>query len=253
MKQFIIAVLLILQASVLFAQQEKKYIKQGNDLYQQQNYKDAEKNYRLSVGKKNQTVEGNFNLGDALYKQKRYEDAGKQFDKIAASSGNNKAVLAKAYHNLGNSFLESKKLEESVAAYKKSLLNNPTDEETRYNLAYAQEKLKQKQNQDKNNKNNKNNKDKNKDKNKDQNNKDKDKDKDKNKDDKNKDDKQNPDKNNQDKKDQGQQDQKPDPNNVSKDDAERMLEAFNNDEKQTQDKLKNKKIKGARMNIEKDW
>jgi tetratricopeptide (TPR) repeat protein len=254
MKQFIIAVLLMLQASVLFAQQEKKFIKKGNDLYQQQNYKDAEKNYRLSLGKTDKTVEGNFNLGDALYKQKRYDDAGKQFDKIAATSASNKAVMAKAYHNLGNSLLESKKLEESVAAYKKSLLNNPQDDETRYNLAYAQEKLKQKQNQDKNNKNNKNNKDKNKDKNKDnkdQNNKDKDK----NKDDKNKDDKdkQNQDKNNQDKKDQGQQDQKPDPNNVSKDDAERMLEALNNDEKQTQDKLKNKKIKGARMRIEKDW
>jgi len=253
MKQLTIALLLMLQASVLFAQQEKKYIKKGNDLYQQQNYKDAEKNYRLSLGKKDKTVEGNFNLGDALYKQKRFDDAGKQFDKIAATSGSNKGVMAKAYHNLGNSLLESKKLEESVAAYKKSLLNNPQDDETRYNLAYAQEKLKQKQNQDKNNKNNKNNKDKNKDKNKDQNNKDKDKDK--NKDDKNKDDKdkQNQDKQNQDKKDQGQQDQKPNPNNVSKDDAERMLEALNNDEKQTQDKLKNKKIKGARMQIEKDW
>jgi predicted Zn-dependent protease len=247
MKQFIILVLLMLQASFLFAQQEKKYIKKGNELYQQQNYKDAEKSYRLSVGKKDKTVEGNFNLGDALYKQKKYAEAGAQFNKIASGS-NNKQVLAKAYHNLGNSLLESKKLEESVAAYKKSLLNNPQDDETRYNLAYAQEKLKQKQNQDKNNK----------DKNKD--NKDKDKNKDKNKDDKNKNDKdkkdqdkqnQDKDKNkqNQDNKDQ----QQPNPNNVSKDDAERMLEALNNDEKQTQDKLKNKKLKGAKMRITKDW
>jgi tetratricopeptide (TPR) repeat protein len=250
MKQFIILVLLMLQASFLFAQQEKKYIKKGNELYLQQNYKDAEKSYRQSVGKKEKTVEGNFNLGDALYKQKKYGEAGEQFNKIVSGS-NNKQVLAKAYHNLGNSMLESKKLEESVAAYKKSLLNNPQDDETRYNLAYAQEKLKQKQNQDKNNKNNKNNKDKNKD------NKDKDKNKDKNKDDKNKNDKdkkdQDKDKQDKDKQNQDNKDQQPNPNNVSKDDAERMLEALNNDEKQTQDKLKNKKLKGAKLNITKDW
>jgi Ca-activated chloride channel family protein len=250
MKQYIIIVILVLQASVLFAQQEKKYIRQGNQLYQQQNYKDAENNYRVSIGKKGKTVAGNFNLGDALYKQKKYADAGQQFGKIAAAS-KNKEVLAKAYHNMGNSMLESNKLEESITAYKKSLLNNPDDEETRYNLAYAQEKLKQKQNKDKNNKN----KDKNKD-NKDN------KDKDKKKDDKGKDDK---DKKDQDKKDDNKDgkdkndpnknngDQKPDPNNVSKEDAERMLEALNNDEKQTQDKLKNKKQKGAKMHIEKEW
>jgi Ca-activated chloride channel family protein len=249
MKQFIIVVLLVLQASFLFAQQEKKFIKKGNELYQQQNYKDAESSYRLSVGKKDKTVEGNFNLGDALYKQKKYAEAGAQFNKIASSS-NNKEVLAKAYHNLGNSLLDSKKLEESIAAYKKSLLNNPQDDETRYNLAYAQKKLQQQKQQDKKNKDDKN-KDKNKndkdkknqdDKNKDKDKKDQDKDK-KNQDDKNKD---------QDKKDQ-QNGQQPQPNNVSKEDAERMLEALNNDEKQTQDKLKNKKLKGAKVQITKDW
>jgi tetratricopeptide (TPR) repeat protein len=250
MKQFIIVVLFVLQASFLFAQQEKKFIKKGNELYQQQNYKDAESSYRLSVGKKDKTVEGNFNLGDALYKQKKYAEAGAQFNKIASSS-NNKQVLAKAYHNLGNSLLDSKKLEESIAAYKKSLLNNPQDDETRYNLAYAQKKLQQQQQQDKKNKNNKN--DKNKDKNK--------KDQDKKNDDKNKDDKDKKDQDkknqddknkDQDKKDQ-QNGQQPQPNNVSKEDAERMLEALNNDEKQTQDKLKNKKLKGAKVNITKDW
>jgi hypothetical protein len=247
MKQFIIVVLLVLQASFLFAQQEKKFIKKGNELYQQQNYKDAESSYRLSVGKKDKTVEGNFNLGDALYKQKKYAEAGAQFNKIASSS-NNKEVLAKAYHNLGNSLLDSKKLEESIAAYKKSLLNNPQDDETRYNLAYAQKKLQQQKQQDKKNKDdknkdkNKNDKDKKNQDDKDKDKKDQDKDK-KNQDDKNKD---------QDKKDQ-QNGEQPQPNNVSKEDAERMLEALNNDEKQTQDKLKNKKLKGAKVNITKDW
>ncbi|MDB5115565.1 MAG: hypothetical protein JWQ79_1057 [Mucilaginibacter sp.] len=230
---------ILLQGLRLFAQQEKSYVKNGNELYQQQKYKEAEAAYRKALVKKNQNIEGNFNLGDALYKQKQFDKAGEQFAKIAGSN-KNKAVAAGAYHNLGNTLMQGKKLEESIEAYKKSLLNNPKDEQTRYNLAYAQEKLKKQQQQNKNNQN-KNNKDKNKDK------QNKDKDKDKQNQDKKDQDKQ---KQDQDKQKQQQQQQ---PDKLSKDDAQRMLDALNNDEKQTQDKLKNKKLKGAKMQISKDW
>lgn len=243
MKQLSIILLFLLQGSMLFAQQEKSDIHKGNELYQRQKYTEAEASYRKAVEKKNQNVEGNFNLGDALYKQKKFAEAGEQFNQLAGMA-NNKDIAAKAYHNLGNSLLENKKLEESIDAYKKALINNPKDDETRYNLAYAQEKLKKQQQQNKNNKNQQNKNDKNQDK------KDQDK-KDQNKDDKNKD-KKDQDKNGQDKKDQNQG-QQPQPNKISKEDAERMLDALNNDEKQTQDKLKNKKLKGVKMHIEKDW
>lgn len=249
MKQFIIIISILLQGTLLFAQKEKKYIHKGNQLYQEKKYAEAEASYRESVDKSKASVEGNFNLGDALYKQKKFDNAAQKFTDIASSS-ENKAVKAKAYHNLGNSLLESKKLEESIEAYKKSLINNPKDDETRYNLAYAQEKLKQQQQQQ--------NKDKNKDKNKkDQDKKDEDK-KDQNKD-QNKDnkDQQNKDQQNKDKQDQDKKDQKdgqqPQPDKLSKEDAERMLEALKNEEKNTQDKLKNKKAKGVKGRIVKDW
>ncbi|MDB4919325.1 tetratricopeptide repeat protein [Mucilaginibacter sp.] len=250
MKQLIIIILFLLQGSWLFAQQEKSYVHKGNELYQQKKYTEAEANYRKSVEKKSKNVEGNFNLGDALFKQKKFAEAGEQFNQLAGES-NNKAVAAKAYHNLGNSLLENEKLEESIDAYKKALINNPKDDETRYNLAYAQEKLKEQQKKDKQNKDNKNKDNKNQDKkNQDKKNQD-DKNKDQNKKDQDKkdQDKQNQDKNKKDQKD-GQQ---PQPNKLSKEDAERMLDALNNDEKQTQEKLKNKKLKGAKMHIEKDW
>ncbi|NQX52761.1 tetratricopeptide repeat protein [Pedobacter panaciterrae] len=246
MKQFIIIIFILLQGTLLFAQKEKKYIHKGNQLYQEKKYAEAEASYRESVDKSKASVEGNFNLGDALYKQKKFDNAAQKFTDIASSS-ENKAVKAKAYHNLGNSLLESKKLEESIEAYKKSLINNPKDDETRYNLAYAQEKLKQQQQQQ--------NKDKNKDKNKkDQDKKDQNKDQNKdNKDQQNKD-QQNKDKDKQDQDKKDQKDgQQPQPDKLSKEDAERMLEALKNEEKNTQDKLKNKKAKGVKGRIVKDW
>ncbi len=243
MKQVIIGILLLLQSAFLFAQKEKGYIYKGNKLYAEQKYKDAELNYRKSVEKKNQSVEGNFNLGDALYKQKQYDKAAEQFTKIAASPAA-RTAKAHAYHNLGNSLLQSKKLEESIEAYKKALMNNPKDDETRYNLAYAQQMLKKQQQQKNQNKDQKNqNKDQ---KNKDQQNKDKDRKNQQNKD--------------QDKKDGGQdQKNKPDPqegkqpDRLSKEDAQRMLDALNNDEQRTQDKIKNRKVRAGSTRITKDW
>ena len=251
MKQLIIMIGIVLQCCGVFAQKEKKYIHQGNQLYQQQKYAEAEASYRQSVEKTKESVAGNFNLGDALYKQKKFDNAAQKFTEIATTSAN-KGVKAHAYHNLGNSLLESKKLEESIEAYKKSLMNNPKDDQTRYNLAYAQEKLKQQQQQNKNDKNkdDKNKKDqKDKDK-KDQDKKDQDK-KDQDKKDQDKDQK-DKDKQDQDKKDQ-QNGQQPQPDKLSKEDAERMLEALKNEEKNTQDKLKNKKAKGIKGRIVKDW
>jgi Ca-activated chloride channel family protein len=251
MKKFWIALLMMLPASAVWAQKEKADIRKGNQLYQEQKYKEAEESYRNGVAKKDQSLEGNFNLGDALYKQKNYKDAQAQFSKIAESS-TNKNVSAEAYHNLGNSLLESKKLQESIDAYKKSLLNNPKDDQTRYNLAYAQKMLQKQKDQDKKNKDqNKDNKnqDKNKqDQNKDQNKKDQDK-KDQDKKDQNKD----QDKKDQDKKDQDKKDQQGGEPKMNKEDAQRMLDALNNQEKQTQDKLKNKKLKGVKVAISKDW
>lgn len=243
MKRLIVFTYLLLQGLLLFAQKEKRDIHKGNQLYQQQKYAEAEALYKKSVEKAKESVAGNFNLGDALYKQKKLDNAAQKFTEIAGSS-KNKAVKAQAYHNLGNALLESKKLEESIEAYKKSLMNNPKDDETRYNLAYAQEKLKQQQQQQ-----NKDNKDKNNKDNKDQKN-DPDKNKDQNKDNKDNQDKKDPNKD-QDKKDE--KDQQPQPDKLSKEDAERMLEALNNEEKNTQDKLKNKKAKGGKGKIVKDW
>jgi Ca-activated chloride channel family protein len=239
MRNIVFTVYILLQALGVQAQKEKRDIHKGNKLYEQKKYAEAEAFYKKSVQKSKESVAGNFNLGDAFYKQKKLEDAAQKFTEIAGTA-TDKSVKAHAYHNLGNTLLESKKLEESIEAYKKSLINNPKDDETRYNLAYAQEKLKQQQNKDKD--------DKNKDK-KDQNN-----DNNKNND-KKKDDKGNQDKNqqNKDQNKKNDQDQQSQPDKLSKEDAERMLEALNNEEKNTQDKLKNKKAKGVKGKIVKDW
>jgi Ca-activated chloride channel family protein len=222
----LLIILLALLFVPVFAQEEKKHIREGNKQYENKDYLGAEQEYRQALEKKKDSFKAMFNLGDAYYKEGKYQEAAGQFEMLTGRK-TSRDTLARVYHNLGNALLKQKQYEKSVAAYKNALKNNPDDEDTRYNLAYAlkmlqqqqqkQDQQKQQQNQDK-----KDNKDK-------------------------KDDKQDQKK---DKQDQQKQQQQP---QMSKEDAQRLLDALNNDEKDIQKRLKKEKRKGQPTGTDKDW
>jgi len=215
------------------AQSEKKFIRQGNREYQKNRYSDSEISYRRAIDKNKSAPDAVFNVGDALYKQKKFEDAGKQF--IENNNMNEKKEKkAAALFNLGNANLMARKLEESIDAYKKSLLLNSSNMEAKYNLAYAQDLLKQEQQQQQN----KEKQDQNKDQNKNQ------EDKKNQKQDNNQ--QQN---NNQEQKKQNQQQQQ----SISKEDAERLLKALANDEEKVQEKVKLAKAAKSKERTLKNW
>ena len=260
-----IGILIFLLAMTInaHAQNERKFIRQGNKLFEQAlqdttkldtaSFNKAEIAYRKALDKRPNDQKWNFNLGDALYKQKKFDQATTKFEDIAKNS-TDQVEKARAYHNIGNSMLMQNKLDESIEAYKNALRNNPNDLDSKYNLIYAMDLKKQQQKQQNKDKNKDKDKDKDKDKNKDQNkdqnknqDKKKDQDKDKQKQDQNKD-QQNK---NQDQKKQQQQ---PQQQKISKENAERLLQALQNDEEKVQEKVKKAKAaKAKQRQIDKDW
>ena len=178
--QYIIAFIMLLTVGVSFAQKDsialqrdaRKFVREGNKLYENKNYTDASVAYKKALEKNATYNKATYNMGNSLYQGKNYKEAIPQFE-LAAKAAKDKASKSEAFHNIGNAHMEGKNYQGAVDAYKNALRNNPNDDETRYNLAVAQ-KLLDKQN----NKNKNKNKDQNKqDKNKDKNNKDQNKDK----------------------------------------------------------------------------
>jgi len=225
----------VLFSSSLYAQQEKQYIRQGNRAYDKARFTDSETYYRKATDKNKNSSDAIFNIGDALYKQKKYGDASKQFmDNINMVEDRDKK--SGAMYNLGNSFLKADSVEKSIDAYKGSLKLNPDNPHAKYNLAYAQDLLRKQQQQKQQQQQNKDKQDKNKDKNK------KDQNKDNDKKDQQKNDKQN------------QDQQKPqDQQGMTKDDAQRLLNALANEEKEVQEKVKLAKAAKERVRTVKNW
>jgi hypothetical protein len=237
-------ILIYFISAVLFAQQNdgssqrkaRSLLRDGNELYQQKKYADAEVAYKKALEKNMTYPKAMYNLGNALYQQNRSEESVLLFETIAQNS-KDKLVKAEAFHNLGNSHMQTKKYGPAVEAYKNGLRNNSLDDETRYNLALAQKLLKeQEQNKDKKGDQPKENQEDKKDK---KDNQDKKDDQDKQDDQKDKQDKTAP--------------PKPQPNQLSPQQMEQLLAAMNQEEDKTQKKVNAQKAPNQSNKKEKDW
>ena len=239
--QWMLCLSILFAPFLTYAQKERTEIREGNERFEHGKYSDAETEYRKALEKNRGSYPGSYNLGGSLYKQEKYEEAIREFEQSSAKT-TDKSKLSKSYHNLGNALVQTQKYDEAVNAYKQALKLNPSDDDTRYNLAYSQAMLKQQQQQQQQDGDNKDeNKDQKKDQNKDQQNKQDNKEQ--------QDNKQDQQQQEQDKQEQ----QKAEANQpkLSKEDAERILKALQNDEKELQEKLSKKE--GQRIRTEKIW
>lgn len=243
------AIVLILFSSISFAQSNRILINKGVDKYDEKKYSDAEVDFRKVVEGSPKNFDANFNLGDSYYKQQKYEEAIKSYTS-ALENTESDANRAKVYYNIGNSLLKDDKIEQSIEAYKNALKYNSDDDDTKYNLSYALELLKNKnQKKDQQNKNDQNKKDQNKKDQQKQQNQNQDQ---QNKDQKKQDQKQNPQpKDQESKQDNTKQKQQPKENQISKEEAQRILDALKNNEKDLQKKLRKKT--GTVRPTDKDW
>jgi len=241
---------------------------EGNKALSNEQFVEAEINYRKAISKSDQNVAAPYNLGNAYYNEETYGEAFGRFKK-AGELATDKKSKHQAYHNMGNVFMKRKEYEKAVEAYKEALRNNPTDDETRYNLALAKEMLKKEQDEHKNDQN-EDNKDQEDKKDQDQNEDKKDgddgenekddqeKEGDKGEDEKDEDKDGEGDQKDQDQKkpeegDQKEKPQQPRPNQLSKQQIHNLLDAMQKEEKKVQEKIDAQKVKGAKVKNEKDW
>jgi Ca-activated chloride channel family protein len=212
----------------------------GNLEYVENNLIDAEALYRKAISIDSLNNIASYNLANSFYKGQLNQEAANQY-KLSIKKANSRQELHKGHHNLGNVYMQNKDYQNAVNSFKNALLNNPNDDETRYNYVLAKELLKneQKKNDKKDDKKDDKKEDKKDDKKEDKKNDKKDDKKNDKKDDK--------------KNDKKDKQNKPQENKISPEQLKNLLKAMDNQEKKVQEKVNKNKIKGSTIKNKKDW
>jgi len=247
-----------------------KILREAEKELSENDFASAEASYRQAVSKNPESVTARYNMANMYYGKEKPAQAATRYDQAGKIAGT-KEEKHRIFHNIGNSLMDQKNYEGAVEAYKNALRNNPSDEETRYNLALAKKMLEKEKEDDggggDDDKKDQNKDDKNKDKKDDKGKKDQDKKDGEDKEDKGgdpkddskqepekPDDKGDPKDKKEEKGDQEKEQQpQPQPGQLSDQQIKNLLEAMNNEEKKVQEKINAQKAKGTKTRTGKDW
>lgn len=248
---FFLSVILALPLSV-FAEDnstrhERNLIVEGNKLYRNERFAEAEVAYRKALQENAMNEIAQFNLAASLLRQasntgETLQEATGILQKLAANA-QKEAIAESAFYNLGNIAFNAQDYAKSIELYKNALRKNPDNDKARENLRLAQKKLQDQQNDDNNNQDNNQDQDKQDQDKQDQNNQDQ-QNQDKNQDQDNKDNQDQQDRQqNQQEKQNEQQPENRQNGGISQQNAEKILKAMENEENATRARINAEKKK----------
>ncbi len=278
MRSLILFLMLVVGASKasLAQQSPKESLKntyEGVLFIDQSESSKAEQSFRTASAQDTLNAIADYNLGNTLFEIGAAEESFGHF-KAASQKATSERLSHQAFHNMGNVFMKRKEYENAVQAYKEALKKNPDDDETRYNYALAKKMLEDEQQQ-----NDQNQDQENQDQDQDQENQDQDQqdeggdseengDQDESDSEQDQSDKGGDDQQEKEEQKKGDGDQKqeqgrkpedqrqnnsPQPQELSKEQIEALLQALQNEENKVQEKMNAQKVQGRKLKVEKDW
>jgi tetratricopeptide (TPR) repeat protein len=88
-----------------------------------------------------------YDIGNALYRQENWSGAADEYERALGAAGPD--LSSRAAYNLGNALFQDKKYDDAVKAYTRALKSAPQDGDAKHNLELALRALEQKQQQQK--------------------------------------------------------------------------------------------------------
>jgi Ca-activated chloride channel homolog len=115
----------------------------GYRLFTKGDFGGSERHFEQAVKERPDDPTANFDYGTALYRGQKYQEALEAFGKAAKST--DPAMQQAAEYNLGNTAYRMQQLDQAIEHYKRSLCLNSADQEAKYNLEMALRQQQQKQ------------------------------------------------------------------------------------------------------------
>jgi Ca-activated chloride channel family protein len=121
--------------------QGKEFLEKGEKNRAAEAFEEALKSYKDAEIEKPETPQLSYNLGNVMYQQEKYKDALERYYRGLGSD--ELEDQAWSYYNLGNTFYRSGKYPEAIQAYKRCLELTPDDEDAKYNIEFVRKKMKE--------------------------------------------------------------------------------------------------------------
>jgi len=116
----------------------------GNRAFADRDYAAALEAYQSAQAQAPDVAEPYYNAANAYYRQENYRQAALQAEQSLRTADD--ALSEYGYYNLGNIYFQNRQFEQAVEAYKQALRLNPNDTDAKHNLELALQQL-EKQNE----------------------------------------------------------------------------------------------------------
>jgi Ca-activated chloride channel family protein len=133
--------ILVLFQQMSYGELSRKKINEGIKAYEKDQFDQSLQHFQDALLDDPENPVGHFNVGESLYKKKNYQEALNSYEK--ALSTQELPLRQKTYYNMGNTFYQLNKYQEAIESYIKALDLDPTDEDAKHNLELVRAKLKE--------------------------------------------------------------------------------------------------------------
>ncbi len=110
-------------------------MRKGNSCFQRQKFEEALSFYQRAEVLEPDNLAIHYNIGNTLYRLGRFPDAVSELS--LATVAKKPGARGNAFYNLGNTFYRLYRLDDAIQAYKMALLANPQDRQAKENLEFC--------------------------------------------------------------------------------------------------------------------
>jgi tetratricopeptide (TPR) repeat protein len=131
---------LLLMQSVM-AEDYIDLVKSGNAAFAANDFKKALEFYRSAETEIPESPELNYNIAGTLSREGKYEESVDMYTKSLNTTDIN--LEAQAHYNLGNTYFHMEDYQNAITSYENALKINPNDLDAKFNLELARKRLKE--------------------------------------------------------------------------------------------------------------
>lgn len=139
-KSFVAVALAAFAPAAVSAGKLEDAVRKGNEAFRQARFDEAMEQYQIAETERPESPELDYNIAGALYQQQKYEEATERYTR--ALNSDDVGLTADAQFNLGNTHFRAGDFANAIKSYEEVLKLRPDDMDAKFNLELARRRLK---------------------------------------------------------------------------------------------------------------